>query len=77
MGIFLEHLKDWAFLNQRFEDEMKMKIKIGNIISNSIMVMGLKEEGNQRWDRKRNIRNLYNFFTSSEFLGNKERTKNK
>jgi hypothetical protein len=48
MGIFLEHLKDWAFLNQRFEDEMKMKIKIGNIISNSIMVMGLKEEGNQR-----------------------------
>ncbi len=48
MGIFLEHLKDLAFLNQRFEDEIKIKRKIENIISNSIMVMGLKEEGNQR-----------------------------
>ena len=65
------------FPDKHSENEIKIKRKIENIISNSIMVMGLKEEGNQRWDRKRNIRNLYNFFTSSEFLGNKERTKNK
>ncbi len=72
MGILIKHLKGLEFPDKHSENEIKIKRKIENIISNSIMVMGLKEEGNQRWDRKRNIQNLY-----SEFLGNKERTKNK
>ncbi len=61
MGILIKHLKGLEFPDKHSENEIKIKRKIENIISNSIMVMGLKEEGNQRWDRKRNIKEKYIF----------------
>ncbi len=48
MGILIKHLKGLEFPDKHSENEIKIKRKIENIISNSIMVMGLKEEGNQR-----------------------------